>query len=204
MTKQAINAIRIIPMCNNFSWNDISYIPLTVLTANILVIHCLRSDNPTASARCTTPYWPPPSTLTKVRFCRGKVNRSGFCCWTMFWSWISVMVMKYSCNSMGTSFLLLLHKINRSWLEGVASLSVYQEGLSLDFRSFWSSFRCRRKPEYPEKNRAKASLDWKPSAHKCRDRGSNPWLIGAKQGKIRCVKLLPLSFNMLLTVPIFG
>ena len=69
-------------------------IPLTVLTANISVIHSRRSDNPTASARCTTPYWPPPSTLRNDRFCRGKVNRSGFCWWTMFWSCISVVLKK--------------------------------------------------------------------------------------------------------------
>ena len=38
-----------------------------------------------------------------------------------------------------------------------------------------------------------ASLNWKPSAHKCRDRGSNAGLIGAKQGKIhvRCPNLHP-------------
>ena len=43
--------------------------------------------------------------------------------------------------------------------------------------------RCRRTPECPE-------ADWKPSAHKCLDRGSNPGLIGTKQGKIRCADLL--------------
>ena len=35
-----------------------------------------------------------------------------------------------------------------------------------------------------------ASMDWKPNAHKCRDRESNPGLIGAKRGKIRYANLL--------------
>ena len=60
-----------------------------------------------------------------------------------------------------------------------------------DFRSFWSSFRCRRKTGVPGEKPAEASLDWKPNAHKCRDRESNPGLIGAKRGKIRCANLLP-------------
>ena len=35
-----------------------------------------------------------------------------------------------------------------------------------------------------------SKLDWKPNAHKCRDRESKPGLIGAKRG-IRCADLLP-------------
>ena len=46
----------------------------------------------------------------------------------------------------------------------------------------------------PGEKPAEASLGWKPSAHKCRDRGSNRGLIGAKRGKIRCANLLPLKY----------
>ena len=42
----------------------------------------------------------------------------------------------------------------------------------------------------PGEKPAEASLDWKPNAHKCRDRESNPGLIGAKRGKMRCANLL--------------
>ena len=45
-----------------------------------------------------------------------------------------------------------------------------------------------------------ASLDRKPSARKCRDRGLNLGLIGAKQGKIRCANLLPPNLSQLHTV----
>ena len=46
------------------------------------------------------------------------------------------------------------------------------------------------KPEDPGKP-MEASLDWKPNAHKCQNRGSNPGLIGAKRRKIRYANLLP-------------
>ena len=42
-----------------------------------------------------------------------------------------------------------------------------------------------------------ANLDWKPNALKRRDGESNPGLIGAKQGKIHYVSLLPLSIKIL-------
>ena len=95
--------------------------------------------------------------------------------------------------------LICLHKqvifINRPYLERVASLSVYRcfPGGPSDqiLDHFWSSFRCRRKTRVPGEKLAEASLDWKPNAHKCRDRGSNPGLIGAMRGKIRCANLLP-------------
>ena len=44
--------------------------------------------------------------------------------------------------------------------------------------------RTRGKP-------TEASLDWKPNAHKYRDRESNPGLIGAKREKIRYANLFP-------------
>ena len=47
----------------------------------------------------------------------------------------------------------------------------------------------------PGEKPAAASLDWKPSAHKCRDRGSNPGLIGAKREKIRCANLLVFAIT---------
>ena len=50
----------------------------------------------------------------------------------------------------------------------------------------------------PREKPAKASLDWKPNAHKCRDRESNPELIGAKRGKIRCANLLPQPVILLM------
>ena len=37
-----------------------------------------------------------------------------------------------------------------------------------------------------------ASLDWKPNAHKCRNRELNPGLVGAKWDKIRYTSPLPL------------
>ena len=53
-------------------------------------------------------------------------------------------------------------------------------------------FRCRRENRRTRGKPTEASLDWKPNAHKCRDRESNPGLIGAKRGKIRYANLLPL------------
>ena len=48
----------------------------------------------------------------------------------------------------------------------------------------------------PGEKPAEASLDWKPNACKCRDRESNPGLIGAKRGKIRCANLLPYLLSV--------
>ena len=65
------------------------------------------------------------------------------------------------------------------YLERVASLCVYHcfpggpSDQILDL--FGPVLDAGEKP-------AEASLDWKPSAHKCRDWGSNPGLIGAKRG----------------------
>ena len=101
-------------------------------------------------------------------------------------------------------YSVLLDKINRPYLERVASLSVnhcFPGGPSdqiLDH--FWSSFRCRKKTGVPEEKPTEASLDCKPNAHKCRDRESNPGLlIGAKQGKIRCANLLPRRLEIVIT-----
>ena len=44
----------------------------------------------------------------------------------------------------------------------------------------------------PGAKHVKAILDGKPNALKCRDRQSNPGLIGAKRGKIRCTNMLTL------------
>ena len=49
----------------------------------------------------------------------------------------------------------------------------------------------------PGEKPVEASLGWKPSVHKFRDRGSNPGLIGAKRGKIHCANLLPLILKRL-------
>ena len=57
-------------------------------------------------------------------------------------------------------------------------------GPVLDAGGNWSA---RGKP-------AEAGLNWKPNAHKCRDPGSNPGLIGPKRGKIRCANPLPLTW----------
>ena len=48
----------------------------------------------------------------------------------------------------------------------------------------------------PGEKPVEASLDWKPSARKCWDRGSYPGLTGAKRGKIRCANLLPRTLNL--------
>ena len=46
------------------------------------------------------------------------------------------------------------------------------------------SFRCRRENRRTRRKPTEASLDWKPNAHKCRNPGTNPGLIGAKWRKI--------------------
>ena len=59
------------------------------------------------------------------------------------------------------------------------------------------------KPEDPRKP-IEASLDWKPNAQKCWDRGSNPGLIGAKQRKMHYANLLPknlLAPNSAFLIP---
>ena len=58
------------------------------------------------------------------------------------------------------------------------------------------------KPQDPGKL-TEASLDWKPNAHKCRDRELNPGLIGAKRGKIRYANLLPRFRSLVGTYPSF-
>ena len=70
-------------------------------------------------------------------------------------------------------------------------ITAFQKGPLTDFRSFWFSFRCRKKTGVPGEKPVEASLDWKPSAHKCQDGGLNQGLIGAKRWKTHCDNLLP-------------